>query len=648
VPTVLDRRFTGLPEGIPINPLQELGVPLMNTDNNILVVAPTASGKSTFINMFGAKHLAEGKSIVYVGIMKALADEKRDEWSEEGHPWEKIAKASVTGDFVFTKQDVEALKDAKLIVVTPESLASRIRHHSSDKSAFLKNVGLIVFDEIHLVGAGERGANMEAAIMEFTQDFPEAQILALSATVPNRGEFGQWLSNLNNKDTHIIYSEYRSVPIEEKFISYEAGGGALHDEERKIEKVIQILNEKPGEQFMVCVWKKAFGRKLEQRLKAQDVPCAFHNANLTRTTRKDIEHSFKQKGLRVIINTQTLTTGVNLPARNVIITSVERGKSYPIPVYELKQAAGRAGRPRYDDRGYVFYLIPNVRIEEHVTRLERGEKILSQMSNEAMVATHYIGAIYLDRIHNRKEFHGWFERTLASVQYNFSQSRVDNLVQSIENDMKSRGLLVVDKDNDNEYILTHRGKIAAQLYLDPYHFSDLLKNMTRLSSILAPNDVDIAKAFGACDGFYREYVSTDEKGVIPPIIQDNCPKPYWQACACIWYRLQGQTVPSVLYSVNWEIFNDIDRIGEGLIRARNESERHKWEGLSEDMIRNMLVRIKKSCTKRQADLYLSQFSKGETTKLMRLGIYTLEDAKNNVNLVSEVLKVDRMRELGIM
>src|SRR2546428_8406930 len=82
---------------------------------------------------------------------------------------------------------------------------------------------------------------------------------------------------------------------------------------------------------------------------------AFHNAGLLNDHRRQIEESFKKGKIKVIVATPTLAAGINLPARRVIVRDVNRFDVNlgftPIPVLEVKQMCGRAGRPKYDTVG---------------------------------------------------------------------------------------------------------------------------------------------------------------------------------------------------------------------------------------------------------------------------------------------------------
>ena len=87
---------------------------------------------------------------------------------------------------------------------------------------------------------------------------------------------------------------------------------------------------------------------------------AFHHAGLTHNQRKVVEKAFKEGILTCLSATPTLAAGVNLPARRVLVRDIKRwddGMSRPLPVMEVRQMLGRAGRPKYDDFGEALSLI---------------------------------------------------------------------------------------------------------------------------------------------------------------------------------------------------------------------------------------------------------------------------------------------------
>src|SRR5947199_2500680 len=103
-------------------------------------------------------------------------------------------------------------------------------------------------------------------------------------------------------------------------------------------------------------WKQGVGPKMKQMLHRG---VGVHHAGLLPKYRRVVEELFERKLLAVAICTETLASGINLPARSVVLTSLVKGpfgKEKLIEPSSAHQIFGRAGRPQYDDRGYVFAL----------------------------------------------------------------------------------------------------------------------------------------------------------------------------------------------------------------------------------------------------------------------------------------------------
>lgn len=637
---IIDRKYTGLPEGVSLNEMQEQLVPYMNTVDHLIVSAPTGSGKSMSLTMFGYKYIKQGKKIVYVGIMKALADQQRYVFDDPDHPWYGVKTVSITGDYKWTKELEQKVHEADIIVITPESLVSRLRHTENDKGSWLFDVGLFIFDEIHLVGSEGRGAMYETTIMETVRHCKEAQYIALSATIPNGHHFKAWFERITREETHLIVSEYRAVPAERYYIPYKKGSSTEESEKARLDIIKELILSKPDEQFLVVFWKKAFGVKFIEAMRKLNIPCEFHSANESRENRAIIENAFKKKIIRVLGCTTTLTTGLNLPARNVIITTVEAaGKD--IDAYDIVQACGRAGRFGYDDKGFQYILLPEKRYDEHIERIENLPPIKSTMGVPHIIAEHFLGAVYTGLIYDKPSFKKWFKQTLLYVQIK-NLNNLDQFLEHILDDMQKCGMLTIA---DNDHIsITHRGKICSQLMLDPYHFADAIKNLSRLMTKDKWSDIDIARALGELSGYYSPYISAQDKRLIPKDVLKYAKQEYIKAVAVIFNRIKKQPVPSEFMNVNWQVYNDIDRLGEGLVRYATECQ--KW-GDDVGRIQTMCYRVKTQCGESEAKMRMSQFKPSEIRKLMQLGLYTKDDIENNMTLAGNILDVKRIKELGI-
>ncbi|KAF2365724.1 DNA-directed DNA polymerase family A palm domain [Trinorchestia longiramus] len=78
---------------------------------------------------------------------------------------------------------------------------------------------------------------------------------------------------------------------------------------------------------------------------------AFHHAGLTTEERDIVEASYRSGIVRVLVATTTLSSGVNMPARRVLIRSPYFGAGRPLDPLAYHQMAGRAGRKGVDTQG---------------------------------------------------------------------------------------------------------------------------------------------------------------------------------------------------------------------------------------------------------------------------------------------------------
>ena len=103
-------------------------------------------------------------------------------------------------------------------------------------------------------------------------------------------------------------------------------------------------------------WTQGVGPKLKQMLRRG---VGVHHAGMLPKYRRVVEKLFTRKLLAVVVCTETLAAGINLPARSVVLTSLvkgPRGKERLVDASTAHQIFGRAGRPQFDDRGFVYAL----------------------------------------------------------------------------------------------------------------------------------------------------------------------------------------------------------------------------------------------------------------------------------------------------
>ncbi|HLX53484.1 MAG TPA: DEAD/DEAH box helicase [Aquella sp.] len=638
-----------------LNPLQEMCWPHRESENNLLICGKTSSGKSQCAIILATKYLhnSDEDVVLYCGSYKSLCDEKWEDLTHEDHAWSKFKSTAITGDYFYDMAKLKDIAEARIILATPEMILSTATNINSERSSFIPRIKCVICDEIHEISNGDRGPNYENAIIELARENPSIQFIALSGTLPNSQDFVKWFSVLNGKETIYIESDYRPVELTHNFIPTKKDKTIADTELNIINQVVQLHKrpDKANQQFMNCVFKKTLGTKITNALVKEGIVSEFHNANATKPQRNKMEKAFKGGGIRSLTSTSTLFTGVNLPARNVIITWPVAGGG-DIPAYVIQQAAGRAGRPKYDTEGDVYYLLPHNDFERHKERILKGENIMSNMGYKDVIQSHFIRAIYKGRLNLVTDFEKWYQLTLAYLQYKYTAVQCHELAVELTEELRKWGFLLNTAD-DNVLKISHRGRIAAQLLLEPRSFHALISNAYKYFSLNNANDLDLAKMFAQIPLYEADYLSFAEKGLINNLVRANVPDTHAKAVHVVYTQLTGQELDGLFFSTLWEIKDSTPRYGQGLLRAHNECE-HWTEknGLgnsvdAEERIRLAIIRVMKGMTWNQARLAVSKFSKSEIKALGDVGLLTEADVKANPMLAKSVLKPKRILELNI-
>ncbi|MFW5417568.1 DEAD/DEAH box helicase [Nocardiopsis sp. CNT-189] len=198
--------FKGL-YGFDFDPFQVRACKALEDGEGVLVAAPTGSGK-TIVGEF-AVHLAlrDGAKCFYTTPIKALSNQKYNDLVAR-YGAEKVGL--LTGD-----NSVNG--EAPVVVMTTEVLRNMLYAGSQT----LSGLAFVVMDEVHYLADRFRGAVWEEVIIHLPES---VRIAALSATVSNAEEFGEWLQEVRG-DTTVIVDEKRPVPLWQHVMV----GRRLHD-----------------------------------------------------------------------------------------------------------------------------------------------------------------------------------------------------------------------------------------------------------------------------------------------------------------------------------------------------------------------------------------------------------------------------------
>ena len=349
-------------------------------EQGVLVCAPTGTGKTLIAQaaLFEALHTRQ--VAYYTTPLIALTEQKFREMQESAVRWGFAAD-----DVGLVTGNRRVNPNARVLVVVAEILLNRLLHQaggaaqSAGEAFDFQQVASVVMDEFHSFADLDRGIVWELTLAMLPKHI---RLLLLSATVGNATEFLAWLERCHGRKLELVQGRDRRVPLTYHWVPDQFLNELLVDmakgdaKTRKTPalvfcfnrdecwsiaeqlKGLQLLGGDQRSELHAEVnkldWSQGVGPKIRQMLNRG---VGVHHAGMLPKYRRVVEDLFVRKLLAVVICTETLASGINLPARSVVLNSLVKGpfgKEKLIDASTAHQIFGRAGRPQYDDRGYVY------------------------------------------------------------------------------------------------------------------------------------------------------------------------------------------------------------------------------------------------------------------------------------------------------
>jgi ATP-dependent RNA helicase HelY len=393
---------------------------------SVLVAAPTGSGKTVVAEFAIERALAQGGKAFYTTPLKALSNQKFGDLIDRHGAG---AVGLLTGDNAINP-------DADVVVMTTEVL----RNMLYERSTSLRGLLSVVMDEVHYLQDPYRGAVWEEVLIHLPAS---VSVVALSATISNAEEFGDWITTLRG-DTRVVIEEKRPVPLEHHYLvgtrlhpmhveqdgillpnpyvvsldqhelrtkTYYRRGSGLPQHQRisrpregyrrvyvpRREEVVEVLEREgmlPAIYFVFSRsgcdksvrWLREAGVRLTTREEARTIReraearaewvdeedlrslgfddfvesladgVAAHHAGMLPLFKETVEELFQEGLVNVVFATETLSLGINMPAKSVVIEDLWKfqGERHELVTPgEYTQLTGRAGRRGIDALGHA-------------------------------------------------------------------------------------------------------------------------------------------------------------------------------------------------------------------------------------------------------------------------------------------------------
>jgi ATP-dependent RNA helicase HelY len=393
---------------------QREGCAALAAGRSVLVCAPTGAGKTVVGEFAVWLALRTGRKAFYTTPLKALSNQKFGDF---------IATHGAANVGLLTG-DNSINGEAPVVVMTTEVL----RNMLYESSPTLGGLGFVVMDEVHYLKDPYRGAVWEEVLIHLPE---EVTVAALSATVSNAEEFGDWLATVRG-DTDVVIEDRRPIPLEHRYMAgdklhptFVARDGETHPNPalvrltqpaargrgrrgppprskwvpRRFEVVEELAKEGLLPAIVFIFSRNGCDQAVRQcvqaglRLVSQeerehiaeyaelragvladedlevlgyaawreglDRGIAAHHAGLIPLFKETAEELFERGLIKAVFATETLSLGINMPARTVVIERLMKftgEKHEMLTPSDYTQLTGRAGRRGIDPVGYGVVL----------------------------------------------------------------------------------------------------------------------------------------------------------------------------------------------------------------------------------------------------------------------------------------------------
>ena len=473
-----------------LDKFQTQAIDSINKDFNVLVVAPTGSGKTYIAEKAIEKYTKQNQNVIYTTPIKALSNQKYNDFTNLN-----IDTGLLTGD--------RSIKpDSELIVATTEILRNMI--YSNDER--LKEIGLIVLDEVHYLSDSERGTTWEEIIIHAPKNI---KFLFLSATIRNKEEFHNWIVSLRGK-TALVYSNIRPVPLEISLVGLNPHNDQLKiiksSKDKRNNKIFKFekqyrkykrphlgfqLDYLDNKQLTPSIFfyfsrdrvetkarqattnrkkikeaeevRKLFNNvfdsldsveyellNLDELLWMWVRGVGYHHAGLAPIVKEFIEYLFLNRFIKYLFATETLSLGLNLPAKSIVIDRLYKFdgvKTRLINQSEFLQLTGRAGRRGIDTKGFAF-----INYDRNIENFWYNNLFTLKSSNlNSAYSVSYSSILNMLSKYSLNEAVELLENSFFAYQNNFN---IKNLKKTFTSKLEVLELLKFKDNNKKSIVLT--------------------------------------------------------------------------------------------------------------------------------------------------------------------------------------------------
>lgn len=417
-----------------LTPVQEASIPEIIKRKDLIILAPTAGGKTEAcffpILSLMAKERKVGLRCIYLSPIKALLNNQEVRIKELGKFLDfKVFKWH--GDVSISKKEKFTTSPKEILMTTPESLEVMLCNSKIVKEEIFKNLEFIIVDEIHYFVENSRGIQLISLLERLSKytDNP-LQRIGLSATVGNPIDILTWLQGSSQR-IGVVIKPSKVKKVRKVEIKYT---------EEYEERLKEIYKRIYGKKALVFSNSRKNCERINIDLKKFGVDSYVHHSSIDKNRREAVEELFKYGRNKTIVATSALELGIDIGGLDIVIQD-----SSPRTVSSFLQRMGRTGRREGTISWFVFLpksqedlllsvAILSLSIDSWVESLKVNKKSYSIYAHQIIMIVFSHFGILADEIYS----------TLKKV-YAFSEITYEEFIE-ITSYMLEKKILLADRN----------------------------------------------------------------------------------------------------------------------------------------------------------------------------------------------------------
>ena len=598
------------------NPVQtQVFAALYNTDDNILVAAPTGSGKTICAEFAILRNFQKGADsimrVVYIAPLEALAKERYCDWERKfGKGGLKMQVVELTGD---SATDLKLVKSGQIIISTPEKWDALSRRWKQRKQ--VQQVSLFIVDELHLIG-GQGGPILEAVVsrMRYIASHVENKIrlVALSTSLANAKDLGEWIGAAS----HGLFNfppGIRPVPLE-----IHIQGVDIANFEARMQTMTKptytaiVQHAKNGKPALIFVptrkhvrltavdlmtysdvddgEKKQFLLQTPEELKPfidkikdemlKATLChgvGYLHEGLTNLDQEVVSQLFEAGWIQVCVMSSSMCWGVPLSAHLVVVMGTQyydglETAHTDYPVTDLLQMMGHASRPLLDNSGkcvilchaprkeyYKKFLYEAFPVESHLHHFLHdnlnAEIVAGVIENKQDAVDYLTWTFMYRRLTQNPNYYN-----LQGVSHRHLSDHLSELVENTLNDLEVSKCVAIKDDMDISP--SNLGLIASYYYIN-YTTIECFSSLTSKTKMKG-----LLEILASATEYAQLPIRPGEEEVVQRLINHlrfsfenpKCTSPHVKANALLQAHFARQTVGGNLASDQREVLLSASRL----------------------------------------------------------------------------------------